>query len=188
MAAGAEWPGPSGLAPAGPRPPIRASTAEAHVRPTGDSLEQLTLRKLFRAHEKHVGQAGGSKTARTTFDFLIDGRSLFDAVDGANLDLCGVADCERRDRNVTAVSHLLLESVPPVPGGRQVIFVCPECGDLGCGAITCEVVRDGDSVIWRRFGYENDYDEKMSDFESYAALGPFTFEWNVYRQILATAV
>jgi hypothetical protein len=151
-------------------------------------LEQLTLRKLFRAHAERVGQAGGSQAARTTFDFVIDGRSLFDAVDGENLDLCGVLDCERPDWNAPEVARLLLEATPPVPGGRQMIFVCPECGDLGCGAITCEVVRDGDAVVWRRFSFENDYDEKMSDFESYASLGPFRFEWVQYRELLATAV
>jgi hypothetical protein len=151
-------------------------------------LELLTLRQLLRAQAVGVGQAGGSKTARTTWDFVVGGASLFDAVRGEDLDLCGVLDVARRDWNVSAVASLLLEAPPPVPGGRQMIFVCPECGDLGCGAITCEVLRDGEVVTWQRFGFENDYDEKMSDFDSYQGLGPFRFDWQQYRQILATAV
>lgn len=151
-------------------------------------MEPLTLRKLRRAHAVGVGRLGGSKTARTTYDFVVGGRSLFEAVGGAEQDLCGVLDCERHDRNRSAVACLSLEAPPPAPGGRQLIFVCPECGDLSCGAITCEVAVVGDEIVWRRFGFENDYDETMSDFASYAALGPFRFSSLQYRQILATAV
>ena len=151
-------------------------------------MELLTLRQLLRAHAVGVGQAGGSQTARTTWDFVVGGASLFDAVRGEDLDLCGVLDVARRDWNVSAVASLLLEAPPLVPGGRHMIFVCPECGDLGCGAITSEVLRDGEVVTWQRFGFENDYDEKMSDFDSYKSLGPFRFDWQQYRQILATAV
>ena len=69
-----------------------------------------------------------------------------------------------------------------------MIFVCPECGDLGCGAITCEVIREADTVVWQRFGFENDYDEKMSDFDSYSSIGLFRFDREHYRELLARAV
>ena len=40
----------------------------------------------------------------------------------------------------------------------QVAFACPECGDLGCGCVSCAVARDGDVVVWSELGWEADYD------------------------------
>lgn len=121
-------------------------------------------------------------------DFLIDGKSLFEMARGPDLDLCGVLDRSRVEFSRVAIARLLLESPALVPGGRQMLFVCPECGDLGCGAITCEVVREGELIVWRQFGFENDYDPTMADFETFASLGPFRFAWAAYRQTLAAAV
>lgn len=43
----------------------------------------------------------------------------------------------------------------PLAPGRLPLYVCPMCGDLGCGALTVEVVREVESVIWRDFRIED---------------------------------
>jgi hypothetical protein len=47
---------------------------------------------------------------------------------------------------------------PLLPSGRCEVFVCPECGDLSCGCVSCVVSRDGDHVNWSELGWETDYD------------------------------
>lgn len=49
---------------------------------------------------------------------------------------------------------LLGERAPQV-AGRVPVYVCPDCGDLGCGAITVAVYRARDTVIWRDFGWDD---------------------------------
>lgn len=45
-----------------------------------------------------------------------------------------------------------------LPSGRCELFVCPECGDLGCGCVSCVAERDGEHVVWSELGWETDYD------------------------------
>jgi len=44
---------------------------------------------------------------------------------------------------------------PSLPSGRNELLICPECGNLGCGFISCEVSRKGDLIIWSELGYES---------------------------------
>jgi hypothetical protein len=60
---------------------------------------------------------------------------------------------------LTAVDRLLLTSEADFPNERRSLFVCAECGDLGCGAVTLSVTRVGGKVVWSDFGYENTYEE-----------------------------
>jgi hypothetical protein len=69
-----------------------------------------------------------------------------------------------------------------------MLSVCPECGDLGCGAITCVIEQHGPFIVWHSFGYEDNYDEAMSDFETFAAIGPFQFEAEPYRAVLESVL
>ena len=65
-----------------------------------------------------------------------------------------------------------------------MIYVCPECGDIGCGAITAQVEESDGFMIWRDFGYENNYDPSTPDLKKYTEVGPFWFEAAQYRQTL----
>ncbi|TPW13656.1 MAG: hypothetical protein FD127_1891 [Acidimicrobiaceae bacterium] len=59
----------------------------------------------------------------------------------------------------TAIDRLLGEAEPDAPGGRVSVYVCAECADLGCGAITVLVERSDATVSWRNWGYQNNYDD-----------------------------
>lgn len=41
------------------------------------------------------------------------------------------------------------------------VYVCAECADLGCGAITVLVERDESTVSWRDWGYQNNYEDGL---------------------------
>jgi hypothetical protein len=66
-----------------------------------------------------------------------------------------------------------------------MLFVCPECGDLGCGAITVAISAHGDTITWSDFRYENNYDATITT--RYADVGPFRFDAAAYRNALEAA-
>lgn len=55
------------------------------------------------------------------------------------------------------------------------MYVCAECGDLGCGAVTAAVDVGDDKVIWRDFGYQNNY-EPFDQDAIFTGVGPFVFD------------
>ena len=76
---------------------------------------------------------------------------------------------------------MLLERRGDLPSGRVSLYICPECGDLGCGAVSVALEPDGEDIIWKEFGHENDYDESFILIER---LGPFRFRLADYRQAI----
>ena len=64
------------------------------------------------------------------------------------------------------------------------LYVCAECGDLGCGSMTAIIDRTPDAVTWRDFGYQNDY-EKFEKTEVFDGVGPFIFDRAAYDAVLA---
>ena len=90
-----------------------------------------------------------------------------------------------------AVERLKLErdSVLPV-SRRRVILCCELCGDPGCEVISAEIEREGDAVIWKRFGSEVSYfDPNEPDVgwyhpDAFPGVGPFRFRWVHYVTVL----
>jgi hypothetical protein len=126
----------------------------------------------------------GSKTERRYLDFIVDGKSLHELTGAGNFDMIGVLGWAGLEADRKAIRQLLLELPAVLPAGRQQIFVCAECGDIGCGSITAHVSSSGDCYVWRDFAYENDYDEAMSNRASFKHVGPFTFAATQYREAL----
>jgi hypothetical protein len=58
------------------------------------------------------------------------------------------------------------------------LFVCPECGDLGCGAVSARIRRAGRSIIWEEIGWQTNYEEGWHPIED---LGPYSFDFEGYR-------
>jgi hypothetical protein len=137
-----------------------------------DRLELTTLHR--------IGSANPQKRERYTFDFVVNGLSLFEAT-AAKFDMCGCLADPQFDRetahsfNGTMASSLI--SGAPVGRSQGVpLFVCSECGDLGCGAITVRISRDARVVQWHDFAYENGFEavRRLND------VGPFEFERGAY--------
>lgn len=123
-----------------------------------------------------VRPSGDGRTERRFLDFVADGESLRDQLHDEDCVTplgCWSADSEREH-----IQRLLSGS------GRVPVYVCAECGDLACGAITALVERTADGFVWRDFAYQNNYDGTMTDTDSYRAVGPFLFNETQYRQVL----
>lgn len=84
-------------------------------------------------------------------------------------------ECER-------VSSMLLD-VPPESGKRVLLYICPECGDVACGAYSVLVRRELEWYVWESFAYQT------SDCELNAveAFGPFVFDASTYRAAVLAA-
>jgi len=145
-------------------------------------MTTLSLAWRIRPGRKNVGSFGGSQTERRFLDFVIGERSLFDMLHAANQDLIGVLGWASKEMDIATIDQLLLRQSAALPNGRHLIFVCGECGDIGCGAITADVCSEDDQIVWKNFGFENDYDEEMSDFETYQGIGPFSFHKGEYTR------
>jgi hypothetical protein len=125
-----------------------------------------------------------SKRRGKCLDFFVSGRSLLkeierrghDHVPRLGSDLLPI-DSETRDL-------LLLECNGDTPSGRVALYVCPECGDHGCGVVSVKVTREGTDILWSEFGFENNWGDEFFLMEK---LGPFRFNEEKYRHTLMTA-
>ncbi|MDA9496872.1 hypothetical protein [Bradyrhizobium sp. CCBAU 11357] len=137
------------------------------------------LLELVVLHRSGCGSP--AKTERYTFDFVVSGQSLFAATGAASFDLSGCLSVPQREPELALrindrLARLLTSAVPIGGNERVALFVCPECGDLACGAITAIVSRSDGIVRWSDFAYENgdDSETKLSK------VGPFAFDWISY--------
>ena len=141
----------------------------------------LTLTPLTRAGTQSAN--GTSKSERHFLDFVVDGESLWEAL-GRRHDMVSILCVEySADETAKAVGRLFLSEKADLPNGRRSVFVCSECGDLGCGAITAVVERQGEIITWKAFGYENNYEDKIW-LDDYSTVGPFTFNATIYERTL----
>jgi hypothetical protein len=138
-------------------------------------VSTLTLREAHRA-------GGGGRTARTYLDFYVSDRRLLDLLGCPNADYITPLGWGRVESQADAVAELLRKREPSLATGRRQLYVCPECGDIGCGAVTARLEREGDLIIWRDFGFENDYeDPRLTEF---ASIAPLYFDARSYWQTL----
>lgn len=66
----------------------------------------------------------------------------------------------------------------------MTLYVCPECADLGCGAITVVVTINDATVTWGEWGYQNNYDDEVSPIDE---VGMISFDAVQYRRLLTDA-
>ncbi len=127
-------------------------------------------------------EGGGGRTERNFLDFIIDGQSLSEIIDG---DFASCLGWYIPEENEKAVNQLMLKTESDLPNNRYILYICPECGDIGCGAITVSINRNNDVFIWSEFGYQNDYDSEIQPIEE---IGSFSFDRVQYRNALKKAL
>jgi hypothetical protein len=146
-----------------------------------DSLEHVLLSRLGSSTPDGV-----SVQARISADFIVNGNSLLQVLvkeGGGHSDFMGRFVTGYPDVNKAALSELLCRSSPAIEGGRTLLYLCPECGDIGCGAYAARVVRAGEAYMWLDFAYVNGYEPP----QSIAGIGPFTFPTSEYEHAVETA-
>ncbi|GAB1266719.1 hypothetical protein [Aurantivibrio infirmus] len=79
------------------------------------------------------------------------------------------------DADPSYARQLLLLEPSTLGKGRAPLFVCSYCGDLGCGATTVLVSDLGNTIQWSDFGYENNWEEGISQTDYMKRTGPFVF-------------
>jgi hypothetical protein len=122
---------------------------------------------------------GGGRTERRFLDFVIDGVALSSRLDTDFISPFGWFDPNEQENSI---ARLLRKSPPDVAHGRTTLYICPECGDLGCGAVTLLIERGPGIIIWKNFGIQNSYDETVHK-EGFEDIGPFTFDGRQYREL-----
>ena len=130
---------------------------------------------------------GSNKSERHFLDFVVNGESLWDTV-GKQHDMVSALCVDYTLEEVRkAVGRLLLIEKAHLPNNRCSLFICSECGDMGCGAITAAVVKEGATITWKDFGFENNYEGSVW-LEKYKGVGPFTFKTEQYEETLLQAI
>ena len=123
------------------------------------------------------------KSQRKYLDFIVSGQSLSAVFNVRKHDLVGVFGWTENN----AYEHKQLDQFagvlsPDLQTGRIPFYVCSECGDIGCGAITGIIELTETTVIWKAFGFETDYSEP--ELETYKHIGPFVFDRHSYLDML----
>jgi hypothetical protein len=120
------------------------------------------------------------RTPRDYLDFVIDGVPLSSLLRGDVISRLGWG---ARDSQMAAIDRLRGRRDSDLPGQRTSLYVCPECGDLGCGAVSLVVEAGRRVVIWKAFGFQNDYEDGV-DAVGFEDVGPFTFEGLAYHRLM----
>jgi len=128
-------------------------------------------------------EGGGGKTQRDYLDFVVDGQPLSETVGG---DLASCLGWFVSAENVKAVNRLILKESADLPDNRYSLYVCPECGDLECGAVTAVIERVEDKIVWRDFGLQRSSDEVVP-IRGYADV-QLVFNRAQYRNALRSAL
>jgi hypothetical protein len=128
---------------------------------------------------------GDYQLHRDFVDFIVDGRPLLFQL--SDLDAVSPLASDIPPAIFTAqVRALLLEAEAPLPGGRYVIYGCPECEGIECGAVTAAIDKadDGsDDFVWRDFAWQTDEHADL-ELNGYHGIGPFRFRGAEYRSAL----
>lgn len=122
---------------------------------------------------------GGGRTERRYLDFVIDGVPLSSLLDADFISPFGWFDADEQE---PIIARLIGEKPPNLAHSRTSLYICPECGDLGCGAITLSIERGPGVIIWKNFGFQNSYDDDVHTV-GFEDIGPFTFDGRHYHEL-----
>lgn len=138
------------------------------------------------AHQPLHRPGGLGTSEQFSSDFTVDGGSLLQTLVSAMESHADYVSCFVRgfdEFNTLSRDQLLVRTPPATESGRIALYVCPECFDLGCGAITVRVSRSAQGYTWSDFAYENGWEDECPLEE----VGPFLFEGTQYEQAIRAA-
>jgi len=145
-------------------------------------IDQLTFELKSREETDNL-PSGITKSKRNYIDFIVSGKSLGEILGAEKSDLIGnFGWTENTEYENEQISEFLKEKEPSLETSRIMFYVCAECGDIGCGALTGKISETENEIIWSEFAYENNYEKY--DLTEYENIGPFIFEKVSYRNKL----
>jgi hypothetical protein len=126
-----------------------------------------------------LSHEGDGRREQTSIDFVVNGTSLLTELvrrSGGHNDFMGRLAKGLPQFKSEVLSKLGVDAAADTETKRVILYLCPECGDIGCGAYTAIIERVEDGYVWRSFSYENGY-EPAAVVENF---GPFRFEHQQY--------
>jgi hypothetical protein len=124
---------------------------------------------------------GGGRTERRYLDFVIDGIALCSRFDADFIPPFGWALV---DGQLAMIERLRRKAAPGLAHDRRTLCICPECADLGCGAISLSVEGGAGVIVWKDCGIQNNYEEEGYR-QGFEEVGPYTFDGEKYHTLLA---
>jgi hypothetical protein len=125
---------------------------------------------------------GGGRTERRYLDFVIDGVSLCSRFDADFIPPLGWFTAEAQ---LATIERLRRKMPPDLAHNRTTLCICPECGGLGCGAISLSVEGGAGVIEWKDFGIQNNYEDVIYR-QGFEGVGPFTFDGVKYHSLFAS--
>ncbi|WP_054028801.1 hypothetical protein [Bacillus sp. FJAT-28004] len=80
-------------------------------------------------------------------------------------------ECEIRGSSTRGKGKVVAKDSSELDSRRYFLFVCPMCADLGCGAITVSIRREGENIIWSDISLEDGETTKPLNVDT------FMFNW-----------
>ena len=122
---------------------------------------------------------GGGCTERRFLDFVIDEVPLWSRLKFDFISPFGWLSPEQHE---ASINRFLRKAPADLPDGRIALYICPECGELDCGAVTMLVQREADVIVWKDFGVQNNY-ENVVHRDGLEDIGPFRFDVRQYYEL-----
>ncbi len=94
---------------------------------------------------------------RQYLDFLISGQSLRDYLalkNKSSVTPFGFFPTETEQKRT--LKEFRFQKKTHLADDRIELYVCEECGDIGCGAITAKIIDRGDRIVWAEFANQSD--------------------------------
>ena len=142
-------------------------------------METLTFDKKIRV-EQRTGDGQIIQHERIYFDFIVSGQSAKTKLKADKFDVISPFGWGNKIYEREIIKEFTGQKRPAISSGRIMIYVCSECGDIGCGCISADIEITDDKVIWKKFGYENN--DPDIDLEPYKDIQPIEFDKQQYLQ------
>lgn len=108
------------------------------------------------------------------YEFDIDDVPLSNLLQVGLKELTGMFTPEAADSGYF-VSQIA-KYIGRMPTDRILLYVCSDCGDISCGALSAKIDFTENKIIWSDFAYEN----SIEIVERYPEVGPFEFSKEEY--------
>ena len=148
----------------------------------------MTSQQSQLSFDRAVRGGGGGRTKIVHWDVLVDGTCLRERLKVG--DMISPFGWLRPDADARFRQMWLLKQPSDLRPGRVAIFICPECADYCCGAVTASITKEGEFIVWETFATENNYSEDLHPISEHSQIR-LAFHrseyWSAIHQLPLTA-
>ena len=115
-------------------------------------VKSLHLSWTKHPHKKHSG--------KQFLDFIVSGESLRSYLGlKNNLTVTPFGFFPSKEEEKRNLQEFRLQQKTQLEGNRIELYICEDCGDIGCGAVTAKIIDRGDKIIWTEFANQSTPEE-----------------------------